>query len=234
MAAFKKLERSTAAAQVLDALRERILSGDISGGEQLRQEKLADELGVSRVPVREALNQLEAEGLVRLVSHKGAVVTRLSLDELQEAYEIRARLETWLLDLSIPHLAEPDFTRAEEILAELDAAAPEQWSDLNWAFHVTLYRPAGRAQAVAIARKMYLNAYRHLPVPARVLGHRDQMQAEHRALLRLCRDRIADHAVRALGAHIADAATSLIAVLSAAWQAGGETASQGKPQGRKV
>src|SRR6476661_212747 len=109
MVAFKKLERSTAAAQVLDALRERILSGAISGGEQLRQERLAEELGVSRVPVREALNQLEAEGLVRLVSHKGAVVTRLSLDELREAYEIRAQLETWLLRLSLADLAEPDF-----------------------------------------------------------------------------------------------------------------------------
>jgi DNA-binding GntR family transcriptional regulator len=218
MVAFKKLERSTAAAQVLDALRERILSGALSGGEQLRQERLAEELGVSRVPVREALNQLEAEGLVRLVSHKGAVVTRLSLDELREAYEIRAQLETWLLRLSLADLAEPDFARAEALLAELDGAAPEQWSDLNWAFHLALYRPAQRPQAVAIARKMYLNAYRHLPVPARVMGHRDQMQAEHRALLRLCRDRAVDDACRALGAHIADAATSLIAVLSAAGQ----------------
>ncbi|PSC06600.1 GntR family transcriptional regulator [Alsobacter soli] len=212
--AFSKLERSTAAAQVLEALREQILSGDIPGGEQLRQERIAEELGVSRVPVREALNQLEAEGLVRIVSHKGAVVTRLSLDELREAYEIRAQLEAWLLRLSIPNLAADDFLRAEAILAELDAAAPEQWSDLNWAFHVALYRPAARPQAVSIARKMYLNAYRHLPVPARVMGHRDRMQREHRSLLRLCRERDVEGACRALDAHIADAAAGLIAVLS--------------------
>ena len=94
------LQRKTTTARVVALLRDQILSGALPEGLQLRQEKLAAELGVSRVPIREALHQLEAEGLVLQESHKGAVVSGLSIDDLEETYEIRARLETWLLELS--------------------------------------------------------------------------------------------------------------------------------------
>ncbi|MCD2476343.1 GntR family transcriptional regulator, partial [Staphylococcus aureus] len=79
-----RVSRQTLTSAVSEALRNRILTGDLTGGTQLRQEALSQEFGVSRVPVREALRQLEAEGLVRIFDHRGAVVTELSLDDVRE------------------------------------------------------------------------------------------------------------------------------------------------------
>ena len=83
------LRRQTLASLTLDSLRERILRGHFPEGEPLRQDAIADELGVSRIPVREALRQLESEGLVTFQPHRGAVVSTLSLDEIAELFEIK-------------------------------------------------------------------------------------------------------------------------------------------------
>jgi len=80
----RTIERQTVAAATTRALREKILSGEIGEGEQLRQDALAAEYGVSRIPLREALRQLEAEGLVSFYPHRGAVVSTLSLAEIEE------------------------------------------------------------------------------------------------------------------------------------------------------
>src|SRR5215217_1329322 len=87
------IQRQTIASMTVEALRERILRGDYPDGEPLRQDALAEELGVSRIPVREALRQLEAEGLVTFNPHRGAVVSSLSLEEIAELFELRAEIE---------------------------------------------------------------------------------------------------------------------------------------------
>src|SRR5438132_13826238 len=91
------IQRQTVAGMTVEALRERILRGDYPEGEPLRQDALADELGVSRIPVREALRQLEAEGLVTFSPHRGAVVSSLSLEEIDELFELRAQIECDML-----------------------------------------------------------------------------------------------------------------------------------------
>ena len=102
----------------------------------LRQERLAAELGVSRIPLREAIGRLEAEGLVTSVLHKGAVVSSLSLDEISELFEIRVQLETWLFELAVPKLTEDDLTLAEAITLEASRNGDVQtWGDLNFRFH---------------------------------------------------------------------------------------------------
>src|ERR1043166_1378508 len=95
------LQRQTVAGMTVEALRERILRGDYPEGEPLRQDALADELGVSRIPVREALRQLEAEGLVTFSPHRGAVVSVLSLEEIAELFELRAEIECDLVRRAI-------------------------------------------------------------------------------------------------------------------------------------
>ena len=210
------LQRKTTTARVVDLLRDQILSGALPEGIQLRQEKLAAELGVSRVPIREALHQLEAEGLVRQESHKGAVVSGLSIDDLEETYEIRARLETWLLELSMPLMTAQHYQRAEEILAEMaQDQQDENWSSLNWAFHAALYAPANRPQTLALIRKLYLNAYRHFPLPIRLTGGRERMNREHQLLLDLCRAGDIERAKDHLEQHILMGARHLISRLKA-------------------
>src|SRR3954462_13718603 len=106
------IQRQTIASMTVEALRERILRGDYPDGEPLRQDALADELGVSRIPVREALRQLEAEGLVTFNPHRGAVVSTLSLEEIEELLELRADIECELLRRAIPSTTAPDLARA--------------------------------------------------------------------------------------------------------------------------
>src|SRR5438067_1086803 len=112
----------------------------------LRQDELSAQFGLSRIPVREALRQLEGEGLVTVIPHRGAVVSELSLGELQEICEIRIALETTALRLAIPHLDEDSLAHAEAILRATDATTDllEHWSRNNWLFHSTLYTPAKR------------------------------------------------------------------------------------------
>src|SRR6266852_9187131 len=106
--ASRPIERQTVASATTRALREKILSGEIGDGEQLRQDALAAEYGVSRIPLREALRQLEAEGLVSFYPHRGAVVSTLSLAEIEELFEIRALIEPDMLRRAIPKLSEED------------------------------------------------------------------------------------------------------------------------------
>src|SRR5690242_21954343 len=87
------IPRTSLSSAVAEKLREKIVQGDIQEGEQLRQDAIAQEFAVSRIPVREALRQLEAEGLITIVPHRGAVVSLLSCDEIEELFEIRAILE---------------------------------------------------------------------------------------------------------------------------------------------
>src|SRR5215831_21131945 len=117
-----RIPRQSLASAVADNLRERILRGEIKAGEQLRQAALATELAVSRIPVREALRQLEAEGLVQIVHDYGAVVAALSGKEIIEMFEIRMLLESYLLRQSIPFLTNDDLDRAEEVLDEYKRA----------------------------------------------------------------------------------------------------------------
>jgi len=87
---------------VAESLRERILDGEFKAGFPLRQDALASEFGVSRIPIREALMQLEAEGLIKIHPHRGAIVSELSTEEVQELFALRALLEPRLLRIPLP------------------------------------------------------------------------------------------------------------------------------------
>jgi DNA-binding GntR family transcriptional regulator len=104
-----RLKRPTVVSMTADALRERILRGDYAEGVPLRQDAIAQDLGVSRIPVREALRQLEAEGLVTFSPHRGAVVSSLSLKEIRELFELRAEIESDLLRRAIPEMGTEKF-----------------------------------------------------------------------------------------------------------------------------
>ena len=133
-----RIVRTTTVELVTTAIRQRILSGDLAPGEVLRQEALADELGVSRVPIREAITRLTGEGLLTKVPHKGAYVAELSIEEVQETFEIRIRLEPWLFSQAIPHITDAEIAKAEKLVAEMDTADSGVWGQLNWRQHETL------------------------------------------------------------------------------------------------
>ena len=143
------IPRQSLPSAVADKLRDRIIRGEIAEGTQLRQDAIATQYQVSRVPVREALRQLEAEGLITIVPNRGAVVPALSPDDIEELFSIRSLLEPEVLKRSIPHLTEEDFSQAEAILKTFVNELRRDdhvssWGRLNWQFHSTLYSKANQ------------------------------------------------------------------------------------------
>ncbi|HEY8564018.1 MAG TPA: GntR family transcriptional regulator [Beijerinckiaceae bacterium] len=214
----KGLQHRTMAAAAAAALRERILSGAFPAGAQLRQDSLAAEFGVSRIPIREALVQLEAEGLVRIVPHRGAVVALLSAEEVEELFELRALLEPRLLRRSGPRLTPEDHDALAAILAEYDAALEAdrvgRWGELNTRFHERLYARAGRPRTAALASTLLREADRHTRMQLALTRDLGRAQAEHVELVALCRAGRVAEACRLLRAHIDHAGAALRAVLA--------------------
>lgn len=200
------LEFKTRTQVVVEAIRAQILSGEIKAGDPLRQAALAEQLQVSRIPIREALLQLEAEGLVRFEPHKGATATEISPDLIDELFELRALLETDLLARSIPLLSEQDLQRAEQQLAQLDAALQSDnhaliWPELNSAFHLSLYK-AVRPQSYEIVCNLNKNTDRYIRMHLQMAGRILKSNNEHQQLLDLCRARDIAGACALLSRHI--------------------------------
>lgn len=184
---------------VADALREGILIGLFKPGQPLRQEDISAQLGVSRSPVREALRQLEGEGLVKLYPHRGAVVAEFPLGELWELCEIRIPLETLAMRLAMPQLSAEDLQRAETIIAEADAMTEEEarqkWGANNWEFHTALYAPAGRPHLLAILKNLHVHVDRYVRVYFAMTHLTERAQMEHRQILEACKHRDVERAV---------------------------------------
>lgn len=192
---------------VVETLREKILSGEIKAGEPLRQAALAEELNVSRIPVREALLQLEAEGLVSFEPHKGATATELNADQVDELFELRAMLEGNLLAASLPLLTEAKLAQATDILSKLDKAlgkenAANTWSELNSSYHNCLYSAANRPQTQDLVNTLNKNADRYIRMHLLWAGGISKAGPEHNQLLEFCKSGDIEQAVAILKQHI--------------------------------
>jgi DNA-binding GntR family transcriptional regulator len=134
------IERTTATEAATKALRAIILAGEVPAGAPLRQDEVARRLGVSRTPLREALQRLEAEGLVRLDLHKGAVVAKPSIAQVSEIFELQQLLEPVAGRSAIQLRTESDLSELREILAaHTTADDPAAWETGNAQFHARLY-----------------------------------------------------------------------------------------------
>ncbi|TNC08329.1 GntR family transcriptional regulator [Methylobacterium terricola] len=198
--------------QIVGEIRRRIVSGELPDGTPLRQEKLAAELGVSRVPLREAIRQLEAEGLVESEVHKGTVVSSLSPAEIEELFEIRSELETWLFGLAIPRMTESHFQAAEAVIAEASATSTiETWGDLNWRFHHALYAASERRIALRLLKTVHDNANRYVNLQLAVAADVEHELLDHRRLVAFARLGDVAGGVGLLRTHIGRVAENLLA-----------------------
>lgn len=197
---------------VAQALRDAIIAGHYVAGQPLRQDEIADVLQVSKIPIREALRRLEAEGLVVFHANRGAVVAPLSVSEAEGIAEIRVALETLALRLAIPQLTVRDLRLAQGILDDLDEQVDVgQWGMLNRDFHHTLYAPSERVHLLALITTQYHRFDRYMRVVLAAMQHQAQSQAEHRALLAACMQRDAAAAVVIVEEHIMTAARLFVA-----------------------
>ncbi len=211
------LRRQTLAGMTLDSLRDRILRGRFPEGEPLRQDAIAEELGVSRIPVREALRQLEAEGLVTFHPHRGAVVSTLSLDEITEMFELRAGIEGDLLRRAVPLMTSADDAQARAILDAYEDALHTgevaRWGELNWQFHSVLYAPANRHYTLNVVSKLHQHADRYLRMQLALTHGESRARTEHRAIAMAARKRDVRKASQLMRAHILHAGKTLVSFL---------------------
>lgn len=196
--------------RVAALLREGILSGKYADGSALRQEPLAAALGCSRIPIREALRQLEAEGLVSMIPRRGAMVAEMSIERIRESFELRSILEPWLLSESIPFLGEDDFTAAEAVIDEMGSIGLDKWGNANWRFHEILYSRCGKNSTLSLVRGVHDSVDRYLRVHLRVTSGQAKAHRDHREILDLCRARNIHRASAALTNHILDVADRLV------------------------
>lgn len=209
--------RQTVTDMTLEAVREGILRGHYPEGEALRQDAIADELGVSRIPVREALRQLDAEGLVTFSPHRGAVVSTLSLDEITELFELRSEIEGDLIRRAVPRMKADDHARAKEVLTAYESALltgeVAVWGALNWKFHSTLYAPSRRPFTLSILHKLHQHSDRYLRMQLALTHGETRAKAEHRAIAMAAKKGDAALATRLMREHILGAGRSLVTFL---------------------
>ncbi|MDQ1079318.1 GntR family transcriptional regulator [Pseudoroseomonas cervicalis] len=202
----------TAAAHVEAVLKAAILEGRLPGGTALRQEELAARFGVSRMPVREALRQLEAQALVDVLPHRGAVVTEISARDAADGYAIRRALEPAALRLSIPHLTAADLAEAAQLIAAMDSEADAALlGQLNRRFHMALYRAAGHARMLAMVEQELAGFDRYLRFHLAAQGREHMAQHDHRAMLEAAAAGDAASAVAVLEGHLDQAAATIAA-----------------------
>ena len=200
----------TATEFVTATLKQAILAGALAPGTALRQEELASRFAMSRMPIREALRQLEAQGLVDFEPHRGAIVVEITLEDAADNYAVRGALEPQALRLSLPHLTDEDFARADALIAEIDEEDdPARMGELNCRFHMTLYAAARLPRLLALTEQHLVAADRYLRFHLATDG--DMGQAEHRALVAACRARSEATALSILASHLARAEAALAA-----------------------
>ena len=210
------LERDTTAKVVAGRLRDEIQGGTLSPGTRLRQNDVARRFGVSTTPVREAFAQLQAEGLVRIDPHRGAVVFHPSVEDLMEFYEIREVLEALAVAQAMPHL---DDDAVRELNALIDKMRrtedARRWMRLNDEFHLRLYERANRPRLSGMIENLRdaSTPYIHMFVAGR--SPETRANEEHQEILDACVRGDRETAERAVREHLRSTSRELTAFLKA-------------------
>lgn len=204
--------RRTAVDEVTDAVRAAIERGVLRPGEKVNEERLAEHLNVSRMPVRQALRALAAEGLIKLIPHVGAVVTKLTIDELEELYHLRASLEALLMGRAVSRYSDADLAALRLCLEETDLSniTSALYSAANYRFHQLLYMPSGWSRVMDVVGQIRRNATRYVYTAVADPAMFERSHAEHWAIYRACEARNADLAQRLIHEHVLRVGQSVI------------------------
>jgi DNA-binding GntR family transcriptional regulator len=178
--------RRITADYVAEALRDAILTGRLPDGAVLKQAAIAEHLGVSRVPVREAMRELQAEGLVQTQAHHIAVVPSLSLQRIGELYEYRALIEAHMAERAVPRLDKADVKALKAKNKEMAATADHsRWLQLNAEFHEIILAKGGDETGLELVRQLRTKAERYVRMWSRGQGVRrpKEVRREHAAII---------------------------------------------------
>lgn len=210
--------RRITADYIADALRMAIQHGELADNAVLSQVAIAEHFGVSRVPVREAMRHLQAEGLIEMQAHRLAVVRGLDLNRLVEIYDLRALLEGYTIELAVPRIESATLKQARALEREMREPTEHQhWLELNARFHRLLYEPSGATMTLELIDQLRGKAERYARLWSSGSGiHRPtETGREHRGILALVAKGDAAGARQAIEQHIHHTRDEVVALREA-------------------
>lgn len=191
--------------QVTAKIRELILNEELRPGARIGQEALAERFGTSRIPVRDALRQLESEGLVVLTPNSSARVAKLDVDECSEIYKIRERIEPLALAESIPRMSDEDIAALERAEAEIERTVDSDvFLRLDREFHLSAYRAANMPHLIELIERYWNTTQPYRRAYTNMVWQEGNwiINSEHRLLVDAIRRRHVDDAGQILAVHI--------------------------------
>jgi DNA-binding GntR family transcriptional regulator len=201
-----KLETLTLWQRAYDYLRAAILSNRMTPGSELNEVALAASLGVSRGPLREAIRQLAAEGLVTERPRRSAIVSALSRDEFVEAYQVREALEMLAVRLAVDRIDDGEIARLQRLIDEMEESAersdPGAFFDANARFHQLLVQCSGNRKLAEMYRQLAGQMGRYQMPSLALRGSLHRSIVEHRAIVRAIAARNAQRAAHLISEHI--------------------------------
>jgi DNA-binding GntR family transcriptional regulator len=175
---------NSAAGRIAAELRTAILQGQMAPRSRLSQLSLAERFGVSRIPVRDALQMLAGEGLVLPSSNATAVVIGMSIPELQELYELREAVEPLATQIAVPKVGRADILMMRKQMTVMETSNETPiWLAANAEFHAAIYKRAGRPRMIDLVEQLRRLTDRYLYMHLEVIGQTEHLHAEHAAIL---------------------------------------------------
>jgi len=194
---------------VYEKLREYINHGTLPPGSRLVVDRISEEFGVSKIPVREAVQKLAAEGLVKIIPNKGAEVTVYSPWEVEEIYDVRSYLEPVATRLATEKMTDADLRVLEEIFTRMDRATKEKdykkIPEINWDFHEHLFKCAGNSWLYKVLIDLWSRTRRSNATFTYIERYAERMFAEHEKLMKAFRNRDVDAAEATAKTHLLSA-----------------------------
>ena len=201
-----RMENRTLRERVYEILHDDILSGQLGPGAELSEVALAERLGVSRGPIREALGLLCAQGLVTMQPRRGAYVSVLTRQEFLEAYQVREALEALAARLACPRLEDGDVADLEALHEEMREAvrddAVQRFFDANQRFHLSLVALSGNGRLIEMHAQLVHRMGRYMARSLTLRGNIERSVGEHQEIIDALRARDGERAAAAVGLHI--------------------------------
>ena len=215
---FDRIAPRTLKENVIDILRQYIIEGTLPSGTEFNQAQIAERLGISRGPIREALGQLEQEGLIENIPYKGVMVTEITPRYVEELYSARAVLETMSLARFMQSMTPDDLAMLHHIVDEMrDAAKAEnllQLAELDLAFHEYLLRAADHQLALRLWKVLEVGVRRCMHIRHKIYTFLDEVVGTHPALINAIEAGDQAAATAELYQHITESGAHIIAKLS--------------------
>lgn len=193
--------------QVFTLVRDRILAGKLSSTSAIRQDALAAELGVSKIPLREAFVRLEQDGLLVSHANRGFFVRPMSTREVEEVYALRLKLEPDAVAMGATHATDVDRNLARQALDDSGEAIARRGADIgkyNRAFHLSLVRPAGQVLTLQLLERLHILSERYVAKHIEPAGRDQRANTEHARILDAWRAGRSDEAARLTHLHLAE------------------------------